>query len=78
MTFTEKLRRLCSDRNKAAVSRNAELPTNAVSNYITKGQCPMAPIALRLARALGVSVEWLIDDAKDWPPVWDHQEQEAA
>jgi transcriptional regulator with XRE-family HTH domain len=70
MTFTEKLARLTEDRCKTRVSVRAGLPSTAISNYITKRSTPGADVALRLSRALNVSVEWLIDDAQDWPPVW--------
>jgi transcriptional regulator with XRE-family HTH domain len=70
MTFTEKLSRLVADRNRAAVARNAGLPPNAVSDYVNKGYTPRADTAFRLARALNVSVDWLLDDQQGWPPMW--------
>jgi transcriptional regulator with XRE-family HTH domain len=68
MIFAEKLVRATAEQNKAKVSRAAGLPPTAISNYITKKQLPRADTALALARALGVPLEWLIDDAQDWPP----------
>jgi plasmid maintenance system antidote protein VapI len=70
MTFAEKLARLTEDRLKTRVSRKAGLPPAAISDYIAKGNTPGADTALRLARVLGVSVEWLIDNDQEWPPVW--------
>lgn len=70
MTFTEKLARLTEDRTRARVSRRAGLPPNAISDYVNKGYIPRADTAFRIARALSVSVEWLLDDVQSWPPVW--------
>jgi transcriptional regulator with XRE-family HTH domain len=70
MTFQAKLTRLVADRNKSEVSRRAGLIHTAVSSYIARGCIPRADIAMRIARALNVSVEWLLDDSAGWPPVW--------
>lgn len=72
MTFSEKLKRLTEDRRCTVLSRRAGLPPTALSDYIAKGHTPRADTALRIARVLGVSVEWLIDDAQEWPPVLAH------
>lgn len=69
MTFQEKLERLCEDRFKNRVSVRAGLTPTAISTYIAKGYMPRADTALRLARTLGVSLEWLIDETQAWPPV---------
>lgn len=69
MTFKEKLSRLTEDMIKARISRRAGLPPNAINDYINKGHTPGAHNAVSLARALGVDVGWLIDDAREWPPV---------
>jgi transcriptional regulator with XRE-family HTH domain len=74
MTFHEKLERLTEDRKKTVVSRRAGLPDSAVSNYITKLQEPPITIAVRLARVLQVELEWLVDDEREWPPVWRRDE----
>lgn len=71
MTVNEKLSRLGTKLNKAEISRRAGLAPTAYSAYaLSKGTIPRADIALRLARSIGVSVEWLIDDRQEWPPVW--------
>jgi transcriptional regulator with XRE-family HTH domain len=70
MNLHEKLERLTEDRNKAAVSRRAGLPMNAMSDYLNKGHRPSVGKVFRIARALFVSVEWLLDDSRGWPPVW--------
>ena len=70
MLFTDKLRHLCVDRNKSAVSRRAGLPPNGIADYFGKGYLPRADTALRIVQALNVSLEWLVDDRQGWPPVW--------
>ncbi|MGE5610755.1 MAG: helix-turn-helix domain-containing protein [Bacillota bacterium] len=68
MTIIEKLRRLTEGKRKADISRQAGLKPTALSDYINKGYLPRYDIALKIARALAVPVEWFIDDAEDWPP----------
>lgn len=70
MTFHEKVTRLCEDRNKSKLSRRAGLSSTGISSYIAKGCLPRLDIALRIARAIGVSLDWLADDTANWPPVW--------
>ena len=69
MTFTEKLRRLMEDRNCARVAKRMGLPRNAISDYINKKMIPRADRAAQIARAMGVSLDWLMNDAVGWPPV---------
>ena len=69
MTFAEQLQRLTEDRIKSKLSLRAGLPATAINDYIAKGHLPNAVKALRLARALGVSLEWLVDNDQSWPPV---------
>lgn len=69
MSIHEKLERLTDDRFKTRVARKAGLTANALHAYLKRKQMPRADNALRLARALGVSVEWLIDDTQEWPPI---------
>ena len=44
------------------------LAPTAISNYIASGSIPRADIALKIARAVGVPLDWLIDDSQDFPP----------
>jgi len=67
MEFTEKLDRL-SRRDRSTISKKAGLPNSAISNYVSRKQIPRADTALKLARALKVPIEWLIDDEQGWPP----------
>jgi len=78
MTFHEKLAKLTEDRKKTVISRRAGLPPTAINNYISKQQTPSCVVALRIARALHVSVDWLIDDSQTWPPTWSNAEARAA
>lgn len=68
MLFAEKLDKLGKEVNKSRVSRAAGLKANTLSTYIATRSIPRADIALKLARALGVPLEWLVDDTQDWPP----------
>ena len=67
MNFTEKLTRLTEDRSKSAVAAEAGLPPTAISNYLNKKHTPAADTALKIARALQVPLEWLVDDEQEWP-----------
>jgi len=68
MEFREKLRRASAKLNKAQASRDVGLKPTIISTYIVKGSIPRADIAMKMARALRVPFEWLVDDAQDWPP----------
>lgn len=77
MTFAEKLKRVTEllAVNKSEISRRAGLKPNAISSYIAKQDTvARADIAARIARALGVDLEWLSDPSKNWPPVFRHRE----
>ena len=61
---------------QAAFERSVFLSENRISKW-KKGQGePSASEALRMARALGVSMEWLIDDTKETAPVSELSELE--
>jgi hypothetical protein len=71
VTFAEKIERWTAEnqRSRAQLAKNADLEPSVLHNYIKRDSAPMAVTALRLARAMKVPVEWLIDDAQDeWPP----------
>jgi transcriptional regulator with XRE-family HTH domain len=68
VTFQDKLRRRAAEINKAKASKEAGLPANALSSYIAKKSIPRADIALKIARALDVPLDWLLDDRQGWPP----------
>ena len=67
MNFWEKLDRLTAEIGKAKASELAGLPSTAISNYISKHQHPRIDAAFKLAKALGVSLDWLLNDEADFP-----------
>lgn len=68
MTFQDKLKRCAADVNKSQAGRAAGLQPTTISNYMAKGSIPRADIALKIARALDVPLDWLVDDSQGWPP----------
>ena len=68
MKFAEKLAQLTDGKNKQRIGRDAGLPPTAISDYIAKNHIPRADTALKLARALKVPLEWLVDEAQEGPP----------
>lgn len=62
------MRQLAEGRNLSEIARREGLYNAAISDAMNKGQLPKADKAIRIARALGVSAEWLWDDARSWPP----------
>lgn len=68
MNFAEKLSRATEGKNKQRVGVEAGLPPTAISDYISKGHLPRADKLLSLARVLGVPLDFLLDDSRDWPP----------
>jgi hypothetical protein len=69
MKINDKLKFLFAEINKAKAARSVGLPVSTISSYIAQGSMPRADIALKIARASGVSLEWLVDDAQGMPPV---------
>jgi transcriptional regulator with XRE-family HTH domain len=49
------------------LARSVGLPEGRVTKWKSTGE-PTARQALAIARALGVSLEWLADDTQDYPP----------
>jgi transcriptional regulator with XRE-family HTH domain len=69
MTISEKLSRLTEDMTKARIAKKAGVNVHALYSYMPpREQMPSAAVAFRLAKALGVTVEWLLDDSATWPP----------
>lgn len=71
MKFHEKLRRRVEQLglNKSKAAREAGLPESTISNYLVKEESlPRIDIAAKIAKAIRVPLEWLADDAADWPP----------
>lgn len=63
-----KLRRLTENANRAETARLAGLKPAVFNNYIYRGSQPLPAASVKLARALNVPLEWLLDDEQDWPP----------
>ncbi len=67
MHFAQKIRRLWADQSLAALAREVGIaPSNL--NKILSGSQTRFSTGLKLARVLGVPVDWLGDDDQDWPP----------
>lgn len=73
MTLGKKLERFAETYKMTAIARRAGISHTAMSKYARHGVTPSAPTALKIARVLGVSVEWLIDDEQGWPPVYEQR-----
>jgi transcriptional regulator with XRE-family HTH domain len=65
--LSEKLKEFTKKRSQASIARDAGLAPSILSNYINRGSEPLASAALKLARALEVPVDWLLDDAQGFP-----------
>lgn len=71
MKQKEKFRRLLEAKGwtKAELARQADVNVRSMTNVTSGISEPGVRMALQLARALGVSADWLFDDNADWPPV---------
>lgn len=70
MNINDKLARFAETTKMSAIARRVGVNHSTISKYVSGQSHPRYDVALRLARALNVSPEWLIDDAQEWPPVW--------
>ena len=68
MTINEKLRALMHDRKMTVIARRAGIKYPSLYQYVNQDAMPGAGTALRIAKAIGVEVEWLLDDTQGWPP----------
>lgn len=75
MTFGEKLKMLARTRNLSrdailagVAARGVELSKSALGNYFADVARPQLGTALALARVLGVSLDFLADDAMEQEP----------
>jgi len=68
MNWLEKAKRLLKGKNASELSRAVHLPPSAIGAAVSKGNLPKADKAVKIARALGVSADWLFDDLAEWPP----------
>ncbi|HHT9120835.1 MAG TPA: XRE family transcriptional regulator [Candidatus Hypogeohydataceae bacterium YC41] len=71
MNVSKKLRLLRAERawTKSGAARAAGIPISSYRNYEKEGIKRLSgDVALSLAKAYGVSVEYLLDESKDFPP----------
>ncbi|GHV43644.1 hypothetical protein AGMMS49546_25840 [Spirochaetia bacterium] len=70
MNFRENLRELLSynDIEQKELAAKAEIPLRTLENYLSKdSSMPAADTAVRIAKALGVTVEYLVNGAESSP-----------
>lgn len=69
MRFQEKLQKLMKvgKFNASTLGREAKVSHTAVNNWLA-GTDPSLTKAARAARVLGVSLDYLVDDAQEYPP----------
>ncbi len=68
MTWVEKVERLITQQgtNPSEIGRKAGWAVNTLPTAMRRGNAISVTKALSLARALGVTADWLFDDALDW------------
>lgn len=74
MEMSDKVKRLRGPRSYNDVAKEAGCSDEHIRR-IEAGTQPGVKIALGLARSLGVPLDWLADDAADWPPPASTDEQ---
>lgn len=69
MRFQEKLQKLmkAGKFNASSLGRDADVSHTAVNNWL-KGTDPSLAKAARVARVLGVTLDYLADDEQEYPP----------
>jgi len=75
MTTSQKLARFAETLKMGVIADRAGISRTLMSKYVRSGSVPACNKALAIARALGVSVDWLLDDTQDWPPIYERREQ---
>ncbi|MFW6108065.1 MAG: helix-turn-helix domain-containing protein, partial [bacterium] len=80
MDFREKLKRLREQHElgQAELAGKARLSTNKIQRYEQSGQKPKGEDTLALARALGVTADYLLDDDLPYPPPEEHLSEKVA
>jgi transcriptional regulator with XRE-family HTH domain len=66
--FLEKLERLIPPTQQKTYEERAEIPKGKITKWRRGEQHIRLEEAWRLARELGVSLDWLADDAREMPP----------
>ena len=69
MTFGEKVARLLSEKQRTQrwLARKVNTSPNTISHIVNGGDTSYRT-ALKVAHALEVNANWLLDDVLDWPP----------
>ncbi|CAN5714885.1 hypothetical protein BH23PLA1_BH23PLA1_17770 [soil metagenome] len=67
MGYPEKMQRLCSLKgvDQSALADQLGLSRASISRILSGSQRPKLEVAFRLARALGVSLDYLLDDSME-------------
>ncbi len=70
ITITEKLRHLRAEKgwNRSETARQSEIPISTYQAYEQLNRKPKGESALKISRAFGVTVDYLLDDSKGYPP----------
>ena len=68
VTLSEKLERLKGRRSYAEIAELVNATAENIRKVVREGSQPSFALGVRLARAFGVSADWLGDDSADWPP----------
>lgn len=70
MDFREKVQRLAAEsgQSQADLDRRSGLPVNTFAGVMSKGTKPGIENAAAIARGLNVSLDWLSDNERGWPP----------
>lgn len=70
MRFDRKLRHLMVERDigQEALAKAAGVSQSSISRWLSGSHLPQIDAASRIAREMGVSLDWLADDDAEWPP----------
>ncbi|MFQ5862615.1 MAG: helix-turn-helix transcriptional regulator [Candidatus Brocadiales bacterium] len=68
--ITEKLRHLRAEKgwNRSETARQSEIPISTYQAYEKLNRKPKGEAAIKISRAFGVTVDYLLDDNKGYPP----------
>ena len=70
MGYTDKLQKLCALRglDQSSLAKKVGLSRSSISRILNGAQEPKLKLAYELARALGVSLDYLVDENPDLEP----------
>jgi transcriptional regulator with XRE-family HTH domain len=72
MRLSEKLKRLCGERRWGQtdlIAAVGDISKSTMNNWFSGKTTPDLESALKIAKALNVSLEWLADDGAAFPPI---------